>query len=211
VTNPLAPTPSTQAQTDAVRGYYRWQSKIYDWTRWSFLFGREQLIQRLIQRRPRTLVELGCGTGRNLLALKRALPETPMVGVDLSWDMLRKAQDKLQSYDNMRLVCGHAVPSNIGQIDVILLSYVLTMTGPEFTQILRDCRARLSPDGVIAIVDFSNSPFEWFRRWMGLHHVQLSTELTDTLQHEFRAKIVQRRAYFGLWRYFFAYVPMRPA
>jgi S-adenosylmethionine-diacylgycerolhomoserine-N-methlytransferase len=149
------------------------------------------------------------GTGRNLLALKRALPQTQIVGVDLSWEMLKKAHGKLESFSNVRLICGSAVPTNVGQIDVILLSYVLTMTGAEFAHILRDCQARLGPDGIIAIVDFSNSPFQWFRRWMGLHHVQLSTELTDTLQQDFRAKIVHRRAYFGLWRYFFAYVPMR--
>ncbi len=55
-----------------MRRYYRWQSVIYDLTRWTFLFGRNEMLNRLPIRndlKTMRLVEVGCGTGRNLKRL----------------------------------------------------------------------------------------------------------------------------------------------
>jgi S-adenosylmethionine-diacylgycerolhomoserine-N-methlytransferase len=46
-------------------GYYAWQSRIYDATRWAFLFGRDALLDDLQLKPGNTVVEVGCGTGRN--------------------------------------------------------------------------------------------------------------------------------------------------
>jgi S-adenosylmethionine-diacylgycerolhomoserine-N-methlytransferase len=60
--------------------YYRFQSQIYDFTRWSFLFGRKRLIKeesRQLQDAKR-ITEFGCGTGTYLLILSSDSP-TPVL------------------------------------------------------------------------------------------------------------------------------------
>ena len=59
----------------ALTRYYRWHAPLYDATRWSFLFGRAALIRGIaLHRRPRRILEVGCGTGANLLRLSRWFP-----------------------------------------------------------------------------------------------------------------------------------------
>jgi len=58
--------------TAALEKYYKTHSKIYDVTRWSFLFGRNALIKAIARYcRPEWILEIGCGTGKNLAALSR--------------------------------------------------------------------------------------------------------------------------------------------
>ena len=62
--------------------------------------------------------------------------------------------------------------------------------------------ADLRPGGLIAIVDFHDSPFAWFRRWMGVNHVRLDGHLLPRLRQRFEASHLETpRAYGGFWRY----------
>ena len=67
---------SSAGENSRLAGYYRLHSKIYDSTRWSFLHGRWALVELLAaQGRPNRILEVGCGTGTNLLHLARLFPE----------------------------------------------------------------------------------------------------------------------------------------
>jgi ubiquinone/menaquinone biosynthesis C-methylase UbiE len=58
----------TRDTQESLRGYYRLHSKIYDATRWSFLFGRHRLIELVASHKtPTRILEVGCGTGTNLV------------------------------------------------------------------------------------------------------------------------------------------------
>ena len=84
-------------QHRSIERYYRCHAKIYDLTRWSFLRGRETLMERLAARlHPRRILEVGCGTGKNLLHLGRRFPKAQLWGLDLSPHMLAQAQEKLR-------------------------------------------------------------------------------------------------------------------
>ena len=52
---------------------YRQQRHVYDVTRRYYLLGRDQLIRRLAPARGRHVLEIGCGTGRNLVRRRAAL------------------------------------------------------------------------------------------------------------------------------------------
>jgi S-adenosylmethionine-diacylgycerolhomoserine-N-methlytransferase len=61
----------------------------------------------------------------------------------------------------------------------------------------------LKPGGLIAVVDFNDSSFSWFKRWMGMNHVQMDGHLLPRLQSSFRSlKLEINHAYGGLWSYF---------
>ncbi len=54
----------------------------------------QQLVDQLVEKRPATVVDLGCGTARSLLYAHAQGHK--VIGVDLSQEMLRCASDKLQ-------------------------------------------------------------------------------------------------------------------
>ena len=76
----------------AIERYYRMHARIYDLTRWTFLRGREALIKQVAASlTPNRILEVGCGTGTNLLNLGKAFPQAHLWGLDLSTDMLAVA------------------------------------------------------------------------------------------------------------------------
>src|SRR5450631_3321857 len=61
-------------------GIYRFQRHIYDVTRRHFLLGRDQLLDGLNIPDSGTVLEMGCGTGRNLIGAARRYPTAKLYG-----------------------------------------------------------------------------------------------------------------------------------
>src|SRR5580658_4770840 len=61
---------------------YRRQRHIYDFTRKFYLLGRDEAITRLRPAPGDKVLEIGCGTGRNLIKLAQAYPEARLFGLD---------------------------------------------------------------------------------------------------------------------------------
>jgi S-adenosylmethionine-diacylgycerolhomoserine-N-methlytransferase len=70
---------------------YRRQRHIYDGTRRYYLLGRDQMIMDLRPGAGASVLEIGCGTGRNLVLAARLYPDTRFFGVDVSTEMLTTA------------------------------------------------------------------------------------------------------------------------
>jgi S-adenosylmethionine-diacylgycerolhomoserine-N-methlytransferase len=190
--------------------YYRLHAGIYDATRWSFLFGRDRLLRQAaaaLQAAPVTpphrIAEIGCGTGRNLAALARLLPEARLTGIDLCPPMLRRAAAK--AGPGTSLVCAAYGPDSLPEAsaDCIVFSYALTMFNPGWEDALDAAARHLAPGGLLAVADFDDTGADWFRTWMGVNHVRLDGRLLPALAG--RCGTVRREvrtAYGGLWRYF---------
>lgn len=194
---------ATEEYAKNVAEYYRFHSQIYDATRWSFLFGRSSLIGQIpvLPTNPRIL-EVGCGTGKNLIKLKQRFPHAQIAGIDVSPHMLEKAQKKITDYS---IILKKMRYGNLNEepYDLILLSYSLTMMGLEYPKIITRLKNDLSTTGYLAVVDFHASPFSWFRKWMEMNHVDFTGDLYPHLESNFSS--IQTRfhnAYFGLWNYF---------
>ena len=76
-------------------GVYRWQRHIYDATRKYYLLGRDRMIAGLHVPPGGSVLELGCGTGRNLLLAARRYPDARLHGLDISAAMLETADAAL--------------------------------------------------------------------------------------------------------------------
>ena len=74
---------------------YRRQRHIYDATRRYYLLGRDQLIANLRPEAGATVMEIGCGTGRNLVYPPGLYPEARYFGIDVSTEMLTSAISKI--------------------------------------------------------------------------------------------------------------------
>jgi S-adenosylmethionine-diacylgycerolhomoserine-N-methlytransferase len=189
--------------------YYRFHAGIYDWTRWIFLFGRRRLVEDVASRSPGSVLEIGCGTGSNLLLLARTLPAAELCGVDLSEDMLRRARRKLVPFGGrVRLFRGRYPEDSksLGldrRFDLLLFSYSLSMFGRDFGAALEAARASLSSRGLLAALDFHDCRLPGFKRWMRLNHVRLDGHLLPALRASLATRYVQvHPVLFGAWSYF---------
>src|ERR1700726_2169563 len=70
---------------------YRRQRHIYNGTRRYYLLGRDQMIANLQPVAGASVLEIGCGTGRNLILAARRHPDARFFGIDVSTQMLTSA------------------------------------------------------------------------------------------------------------------------
>lgn len=198
---------SARIGTD-LSGYYRLHAPIYDLTRPLFLFGRSRLVRELAKAslargwRAPSILEIGCGTGSNLDALSKVFPHSRLVGVDLAAPMLQVAQRRLGT----RAELVHGALGSValdGPFDIVLASYMLSMTGPGQGHCIDAARRELNPGGLFGVVDFHSTPSAGFARWMALNHVSFDAQLPERLAQGTRVASQQTRlAYGGAWRYF---------
>jgi S-adenosylmethionine-diacylgycerolhomoserine-N-methlytransferase len=204
----LIMTTVNAGQADTMRRYYKIHAAIYDLTRWTFLLGRNALLRRLPIRkdRPQSLLEVGCGTGYNLKKLGDLYPGLQLGGVDVSPDMLAEAAKNTRRHAERTRLIQNAYglqgfrPEQ--RPDVILFSYALTMFNPGWEDAVRAALDDLPPGGRIAVTDFHDSPFPWFKRWMGFNHVRMDSHLLPFLQRHFTTEhAAVHKAYAGWWTY----------
>lgn len=143
---------------------YRHQRLIYDLTRKYYLIGRDRAIDRLAPPPGGSVVEIGCGTGRNLVLAARRWPEAGFLGLDASREMLRSAEAKITAAGlghRVRLGFGLAEDwdaSALGLVrgaDRVLFSYALSMIDQPVTALER-AHAQLAPGGRLLVVDFAD-------------------------------------------------------
>lgn len=170
---------------------YRHQRLIYDITRRFFLLGRDRLLGDLAPSQGGRILEIACGTGRNLARLKKLHPGCELFGLDISQEMLRSAHATLGGY--ARLVLADACDFDGEQLfgeggfDCVLLSYSLSMI-PEWDRALRLAAAQLAPGGRLHVVDFGDQTGlpRWFRHlllsWLARFHVAPRTDLQTRMQ-----------------------------
>lgn len=166
---------------------YRYQRHIYDLTRKYYLLGRDELLDDLFLRPGERVLEIGCGTGRNLIALARRHPSVFFYGIDASAVMLATARYNIRRAglaDRIELrqalaedVDAHATFGLTQKFDAIVISYALSMIRG-WPLVLQRAIDQLAPRGVLAVVDFGDQAKlpGWFRQllrgWLALFHVR---------------------------------------
>src|SRR5205085_8502015 len=86
------------------------QRHFYDLTRRPYLFGRDTLIGQLKARPGERILEIGCGTARNLIKIANTYPGTLLWGIDASAEMLRTAKRAVERANlSTRIVLLHGL------------------------------------------------------------------------------------------------------
>lgn len=187
----------TENQRTRLNDLYRFQRHFYDATRRFFLFGRDDLLRQINIRAGEDVLEIGCGTGRNLLKLSLLQPQAKLYGLDASDEMLKTAGAKFDRRDlqkaivlrqglaeefSYRKTFGHSEP-----FDKIFISYSLSMF-PAWQAALRNALENLKAGGDLYIVDFWDGAGlpGWLIRlrawWLALFKVYYRPEFLEFLK-----------------------------
>jgi S-adenosylmethionine-diacylgycerolhomoserine-N-methlytransferase len=170
---------------------YRFQRHVYDASRRYYLLGRDKLLDRLVPPSGGSILEIGCGTGRNLIGAARRYSNAKLFGIDISQEMLRTAHNTLSRMKldrRVTMACADAISfdpmASLGRhrFDRIYFSYTLSMV-PEWQAALRHALSLLAQDGELHIVDFGQCEGlpRGFRtilfHWLDLFHVSPRADL----------------------------------
>ncbi|GHE05498.1 O-methyltransferase [Defluviimonas sp. 20V17] len=179
---------STLSHAALMDATYRYQRLFYDATRRYYLLGRDRLIRTLDPPARAHILEVACGTGRNLDRIAARYPGRGLYGLDISEQMLRSARAKLAG----RAVLARADARDFDpgalfgrcQFDRIVFSYSLSMI-PDWEESLRHALPYLAPGGELHIVDFGGQRRlpAWFgaglRAWLARFHVAPRDDLAE--------------------------------
>jgi ubiquinone/menaquinone biosynthesis C-methylase UbiE len=105
-----------------------------------------------------TVVEMGCGTGANLPALRAAVgPTGTVVGVDFTRPVLERARARTSGYDNVHVVTGDATcPPVESGVDAVLATFVVGMLDTPGEAVADWCNL-VVPGGHVVLVNAASS------------------------------------------------------
>lgn len=103
------------------------------------------LAEQIVRYRPTSILEVGCGYGKQLRALRRWL-DVPMVGIDFSASQLERARDYLCDERGIELVLGSGrdLPFADRSFDLVLTSAVILHNPPPQAERMRREVVRVS-------------------------------------------------------------------
>jgi S-adenosylmethionine-diacylgycerolhomoserine-N-methlytransferase len=177
---------------DLMDRLYRHQRHIYDLTRKYYLLGRDDLITALAPPLRGSVLEIGCGTGRNLLVVRRRYPQARLFGLDISEEMLDTARRNSQARNIIyaRADAADFNPSDLfdeAHFDRIFISYALSMI-PSWQAVLASAAKMLAPGGELHVIDFGQQerlPKAFrsaLRSWLAKFHVTPRAQLREVMQ-----------------------------
>lgn len=188
-------TPS-QTHGGLMDAIYRRQRHVYDLTRKYYLLGRDRLVGDLEAGEGMTVLESGCGTGRNLIVAARRYPNARFYGFDISVEMLKQARRNIERAglaERIVLAQGDATDFDpqtmfgVASFDRIFISYALSMI-PPWRAAVSEAMAHLAPGGSLHVVDFGGQDRlpGWFRAalvaWLTKFHVEPRAGLENVLR-----------------------------
>ena len=180
---------------------YRNQRYIYDVSRKYFLLGRDRLLRQIEVLPGQALLEIGCGTGRNLVTLADLHPELSLYGIDASRAMIESARGAAaRAGQGGRIRLGFGVGEtadarDLGRphgFDHVMFSYALSMFDDPVAALDRAI-GMLASGGSLHVVDFCDQADlpGWFRSglvaWLDRFGVRHRPEVSGHLRKLARA------------------------
>lgn len=142
---------------------YRLQRWIYDPTRRWYLLGRDRLIRGLEVPAGGSVLEIACGTGRNLVRIGERYPDAGLYGIDVSAQMLKSAhRNRRRAGLDERITLAAADATAFDPVaalggparfDRIVIAYALSMI-PDWPAAIEHALSLLAPGGGLHVVDF---------------------------------------------------------
>ena len=116
----------------------------------------DEIIERLqlVQLEPRTILDLGCGTGYGARALARKYPNAHIVALDLAQAMVLHARAHNEARGQFSWLCADAesLPLKPASVDLILCA--ATLQWCELDEVFEQCAYVLRAEGLLTFASF---------------------------------------------------------
>ena len=158
------------------RAYRRW-APVYDFTFGQIAdAGRKHAVD-IINRRNGSVLEVGVGTG---LSLPRYSSHLEVTGIDLSSDMLDKAQTRVQEkrlshVAGLQVMDASQLEFEDEAFDTVVAMYVVTVV-PDPEQVMRELERVCAPNGEVILVNHFSKE-EGPRAWIEQRLAPLASSL----------------------------------
>lgn len=138
---------------------------------------RDELLTRLdfFRLQPRTILDLGCGTGLGSAALLRRFPSAQVLALDLAPGMLRQARRHSRWLRRFSRLCAdaNALPLADASVDLVFSSLMLQWCdAPD--RVFAEIRRVLRPGGLLLFATFGPQT---------LHELRTAWAAVDTAPH----------------------------
>ena len=104
----------------------------------------------------KTVLDIGCGTGRFLDLVKQVWPRLPSLGLDLSEPYIKYAKRHLRRWSWINFVVGNAesIPTPEASYDAVTSIFMFHELPPKIRRIIfGECARVLKPGGRLVLVD----------------------------------------------------------
>ncbi len=158
------------------------------------------------------MLEIACGTGRNLVKAARCYPDARFYGFDISSAMLDTARGAILRHglgDRVMVATGDATDFSgarlfgVPAFDRVVVSYSLSMI-PPWRAALRQAYAAVAPGGRLHVVDFGEQAElpGWFRSGLRAWLAKFSVTPRAELETELKALAAETGAQLEFARMF---------
>lgn len=155
----------------------------------------DEIIKRVISKKPKTLLDLGCGNG-NILKILSENTETTLYGLDLSEEMINEAGKRLNKEITLTVGDSENLPYENNTFDCIICNASFHhYTNPDL--VLSEIQRVLKKNGTFILGD-PTAPFKWYLKFLnyflkysnsGDYHIYNQSEITSLLlKHNFHVE-----------------------
>lgn len=150
------------SDTNRMDEMYRYQRYFYDVTRKAYLLGRDHMIASLDVPVGGSVLEVGCGTARNLIRTASSFPKATCFGFDLSEQMLITARNNVEKKSlSDRMIIAQADATKFDPVEIfgengfdrVFVAYSLCII-PGWELALDNSFRAVKPGGSLHLVDF---------------------------------------------------------
>lgn len=129
----------------------------------------KELVSFIEPREFETLLDMGCGTGVNMLRLYSKVRN--IIGIDYAWGLLERCQKRIQAHEIKNAHLCHASATAIPLPDctvdrILCLSVLQYLNNEEVRQALKEFVRVLTPRGVIILHVKNLSSLYWSTLWL---------------------------------------------
>lgn len=144
-----------------------------------------RLLARLdyIRLQPRTVMDLGCGTGFVTADILKRYPKADIIALDLALNMLHKTQKKNKGWlrKKPRCVCADAeqLPLKDNSIDLLISSLMLQWSN-DLQAVFNGFERAIAPNGLLMFTTFGPDTLKEIRAsWATVDNTPHTSQFTD--------------------------------
>ena len=100
-----------------------WQRKVHPQHEW--------LLKKIQEIQPQSILEVGCGFGRNLAYIQKYMSGIPLSGIDISEKMIQQAKKMLDSSVELKVGKAENLPYSDDSFDLVFTHGVLMHVDPK--------------------------------------------------------------------------------